>query len=146
MTSFFDPKEIIDLKEAETTLKELMAVKSMHINKEEKDKINSDIKRLHKIKNNLFAKNILKKDEKSKPVRPHSYHLKKKEKKHIEELQKKTIFSVEDRGTHLTRCYRGKRSKFLKKVSNKRVRVYKGELKGKNCDYRRVFNFWWELY
>lgn len=42
------------------------------------------------------------------------------------------------------RMYRGKRSKYLKRQSNKAIRRYKGELhKGYHC--HRLYDFWWEL-
>lgn len=41
--------------------------------------------------------------------------------------------------------YRGKRSKYLKKLSNKKIRKYKGEINGKG-GYKRLFDYWWELY
>ncbi len=40
--------------------------------------------------------------------------------------------------------HRGKRSKCLKKMSNRKIRRYKGELKNGNMCHR-VFDFWWEL-
>lgn len=40
------------------------------------------------------------------------------------------------------RLYRGQRSKYLKRLSNRAVRRYKGNLQ--HGDYRRVFDFWWE--
>ena len=42
------------------------------------------------------------------------------------------------------RQYRGKRSKYLKKLSNRKIRRYEGELhNGYHC--HRLFDFWWEL-
>lgn len=43
------------------------------------------------------------------------------------------------------RFYRGKRSKYLKKLSNKKVRKYDGEISGKG-GYKKLFDYWWELY
>lgn len=41
------------------------------------------------------------------------------------------------------RLYRGKRSKYLKRQSNKKIRRYKGELhNGWHC--HRLYDFWWE--
>ena len=41
------------------------------------------------------------------------------------------------------RLYRGRRSKYLKRLSNKKIRRYKGELhKGYHC--HKLFDFWWE--
>lgn len=45
---------------------------------------------------------------------------------------------------YVKREWRGKRSKYLKRCSNRRIRRHKGEIP-KRCGYRRVFDFWWEL-
>jgi hypothetical protein len=47
--------------------------------------------------------------------------------------------------THLRRYYRGSRSKYLKKLSNKKVRKSKG-LSGKSNIYRKVFDYWYKLF
>ena len=46
---------------------------------------------------------------------------------------------------YVKRLYRGSRSKFLKRRSNKKVRRYQREFPN-HGGYRRVFDFWWELY
>ena len=33
--------------------------------------------------------------------------------------------------------------KYLKKLSSRKARRYKGEMQ--NCDYKRTFDYWWEL-
>ena len=43
------------------------------------------------------------------------------------------------------RCYRGKRSPFLKRLGAKKIRRDKDNIYQKS-EYRRVFDFWWELY
>ena len=44
----------------------------------------------------------------------------------------------------LIRYYRGKRSKFLKRLGNRKFRRIKNsELQ--NCQYKKVFDYWWEL-
>lgn len=43
------------------------------------------------------------------------------------------------------RYYRGKRSAYLKKQSNKKIRRYKGDFEPKGSKFHRVFDFWWEL-
>jgi hypothetical protein len=43
------------------------------------------------------------------------------------------------------RYYRGKRSAYLKKQSNKKIRQYKGGFEPKGNKFHRVFDFWWEL-
>ena len=50
---------------------------------------------------------------------------------------------VENPKPYYKRWYRGKRSKYLKRLSNKRIRRYKNELyKGNQC--HKLFDFWWE--
>lgn len=49
-------------------------------------------------------------------------------------------------GTHPKRYYRGKRSTYLKKQSNKKIRQYKGDFAPKGDGFHKVFDFWWELY
>lgn len=52
---------------------------------------------------------------------------------------------VENPKPYYKRVYRGKRSKYLKRQSNKKIRRYKGGLQnGWNC--HRLFDFWWEMY
>lgn len=34
--------------------------------------------------------------------------------------------------------------KYLKKLSSRKARRYKGEMQ--NCDYKRTFDYWWELF
>lgn len=46
---------------------------------------------------------------------------------------------------HYKRWYRGKRSKYLKRQSNKRIRRYKGDLPKGNQNHK-LFDFWWEMY
>lgn len=43
------------------------------------------------------------------------------------------------------RWYRGKRSKYLKRQSNKRIRRYKCDLPNGNQNHK-LFDFWWEMY
>ena len=43
------------------------------------------------------------------------------------------------------RYYRGKRSPYLKKLSNKKIRRYKGDFSPKGNGFHKVFDFWWEL-
>lgn len=43
------------------------------------------------------------------------------------------------------RYYRGKRSSYLKKMSNRKIRRYKGDFSPKGNGFHKVFDFWWEL-
>lgn len=43
------------------------------------------------------------------------------------------------------RYWRGSRSKYLKRQSNKKLRRYKHEVPSRG-GYRKVFDFWWELW
>ena len=40
--------------------------------------------------------------------------------------------------------HRGQRSKYLKRISNKAIRRYKGDLPSKGNGCYKVFDFWWE--
>lgn len=67
-----------------------------------------------------------------------------KEKRHIRNLNKIHWSLVYDGPEFSKRCYRGGKSKWLKKESNKVVRRTKNLVKG--SDYRKAFDFWWILY
>ena len=41
--------------------------------------------------------------------------------------------------------WRGKRSTYLKHVSNKKIRRYQGEIPCRG-GYKKVFDYWWELF
>ena len=43
------------------------------------------------------------------------------------------------------RVYRSKRSKYLKRQSNKKIRKYKGELHNGYQHIHKLYDFWWEL-
>lgn len=43
------------------------------------------------------------------------------------------------------KVYYGKRSKYLKRLSNKKVRMYKGDLDPKSNKFHRIFEFKWQL-
>lgn len=43
------------------------------------------------------------------------------------------------------RFYRGQKSKYFKRLSNKRVRKNK-KLSGRGNNYRKLFDYWWEMY
>ena len=46
---------------------------------------------------------------------------------------------------YIKRVWRGNRSRYLKQQSNKKLRQYKGEIPD-GGGYKKVFDFWWELY
>ncbi len=46
---------------------------------------------------------------------------------------------------YVKRVWRGSRSKYLKQQSNKKFRQYKDDVPGRG-GYKKVFDFWWELY
>lgn len=41
-------------------------------------------------------------------------------------------------------CRSRKYKKYLKKISSKKTRRYKGDLA--HCDYKKTFDYWWELF
>lgn len=44
------------------------------------------------------------------------------------------------------RYYRGRRSKYLKKISNRKIRRHKCELPKHGSQFHRIYDFWYELY
>lgn len=52
---------------------------------------------------------------------------------------------LHDESSYLKRYYRGKRSMYLKRQSNKKIRRNK-EYFPKGNKVKRLFDFWWELY
>ena len=42
------------------------------------------------------------------------------------------------------RYYRGQRSKYLKKLSNRKIRRYDGEVHQKGWGCHKIYDFWWE--
>ena len=46
---------------------------------------------------------------------------------------------------YLCRFYRGKRSKFLKRQSNKKIRRHQSYISN-GGSYKKIFNYWWELW
>lgn len=86
---------------------------------------------------------------KSKPkikhkYRLYKYHRKQIDKKKLEKLSKVGWWIVSDKGTHKTRCYYSGRRATIKKISNKKVRKYKNL--GNFANYRRVYDYWYELF
>lgn len=62
---------------------------------------------------------------------------------YTEEIWIKGQGYVENPKPYYKRLYRGKRSKYLKKQSHKKIRRYKGELhNGWQC--HKLYDFWWE--
>ena len=62
---------------------------------------------------------------------------------YMDEIWIKGYGYVENPKPYYKRLYRGKRSKYLKRQSSKRIRRYKGELhNGWHC--HRLYDFWWE--
>lgn len=71
--------------------------------------------------------------------------MKQKENQRMEFLKEIHWGVVTDMNGFNQRIYRGKRSRYLKKKSNKQVRKYKDKI-ASGAGYRKVFDFWWELY
>ena len=51
---------------------------------------------------------------------------------------------VQNAKPYYKRWYRGKRSKYFKQQSNRKIRRYNGELHKGNMAYK-LYDFWWEL-
>lgn len=139
----------------------------------ENDKPESEqVLRCNKTGEELYCTNICE-DVYSKPItkmRVSSRHKRlnkrerdKKYKEHIKSLAKNSEGSylapayykyrtyVDDVGyvklpkPYYKRIYRRKASGYIKRASNKKVRKYQGEL-SKGGMYRKVYDYWWELY
>jgi hypothetical protein len=52
---------------------------------------------------------------------------------------------VENPKPYYKRIYRGKRSRYYKKQSNKKIRKYRNEIH-KGSSYKKVYDFWWNLW
>lgn len=51
----------------------------------------------------------------------------------------------EDDAAYVSRNYHGKRGKYVKLYSNRRVRRHNKEIKS-GGSYKRIYDYWWELY
>lgn len=63
----------------------------------------------------------------------------------MRKLQERTWEFVWDRGSHLQRSYYSRRRKVLLRVSNKKVRKYRGDLVN-GSHYKRVYDLYWNLF
>lgn len=63
----------------------------------------------------------------------------------MDEIWIRGIGYVENPKPYYKRLYRGSRSKYLKKLSHKKVRRYTGDLPRKGNQSNKLFDFWWEL-
>lgn len=65
--------------------------------------------------------------------------------KYVDEIWLGGCNYIENPKPYYKREYRGKRSKYLKKQSNRKIRKYKGDFQnGFHC--HKVYDFWFELY
>lgn len=55
------------------------------------------------------------------------------------------LYYDKDKGRYI-KDYRGRRSKAIKKQSNRKIRYYKGDLGSELGNYKKISEFWWELY
>lgn len=96
-------------------------------------------KRRSKRERDLKYKNYLKEMYKKNPNYPISYN------DEIWLFENHKVEIIKNPKPYYKRVYRGKRSKYLKRQSNKKIRRYKSELSsGRNC--YKIFDFWYELY
>lgn len=66
--------------------------------------------------------------------------------RYMDEICIRGVGYVENSKPYYKRLYRGKRSKYLKRQSNKAIRRYKGELNNGYQHVHKLYDFWWELY
>lgn len=89
-----------------------------------------------------YNRHIIKKEVK---VKPNRRYYKQVEKDRIRQLSDITWMCVLDNDDWLQRVYRGRRSSQLKKISNKKIRRYKGDISIKGNMCHKIFDFWWTL-
>lgn len=53
---------------------------------------------------------------------------------------------VENPKPYYKRYYREKRAKYIKRMSNKKIRRYKGDVPKKGNWCYKLYDFWWEMY
>ena len=64
---------------------------------------------------------------------------------YVDELCIKKHKYIPNPKPYYKRIYRGKRSKCLKRQSNKKIRRYRGELHNGYQHIHKLYDFWWEL-
>lgn len=72
------------------------------------------------------------------------YYKKQIDKRKLNKLSKVGWWIVFVRETHKGRCYYSGRKKVAKKMTNKRIRQYKGKI-GSGGYYRRTYDYWWNV-
>ena len=96
-------------------------------------------------------------DEYNQEYNYHKHEPKKKYKKRLNQYERKKIdkikldklskirwWAVWDNGKYKSRCYLSDRRKFAKKMANKKIRQYKGDIGNGSC-YRKIYDYWWEV-
>jgi hypothetical protein len=84
------------------------------------------------------------KEHKRKPILNH-YARKQIDKHKLNKLKICGWWMVGECDTHLYRYYKGKRSKYLKQISNKKVRRC-NDIPLKGNGFHKVYDYWYELY
>lgn len=64
--------------------------------------------------------------------------------RYTDEIWIKGVGYVKNPKPYYQRLYRGKRSKYLKQQSNRKIRRYKGELHKGYQHIHKIYDFWWE--
>ena len=81
-----------------------------------------------------------------------SYRRSRERNRRLKKLYNETKYSYgagawydEDKGRYIKYSCGGKNyKKYLKKLCSKKARKYKGDMQ--NCDYKKTFDYWWELF
>lgn len=76
--------------------------------------------------------------------RLNQYERKKIDKKKLDKLYGVVWWAVWNNGEYKGRSYLSNRKKFAKKMTNKKIRQYKGSIGNGSC-YRKIYNYWWEV-
>lgn len=109
------------------------------------------------------CESLIKDHWENNPLPPlHKSHYKRKEKEHLFYLQRVSWIHAtwseygwdyrygdgvvkRNYSGYLKRCYAPKLKKYLRKISNRKVRKYTKGIKN-GSTYKKVFDLWWELY
>ena len=76
--------------------------------------------------------------------RLNQYKRKKITQRKLKKLHKERCYSVWSRGKYYTKYYLSGKKKLAKKITNRKLRQYKGYV-GDGGDYRKFHDYWWNV-
>lgn len=80
-----------------------------------------------------------------KKIRLTQYYKKQIDQNKMNKLRKYGWWIVSDKGLYKKRCYYSERKFIAKRITNKKIRKYKGEIGNGNC-YRKIYDYWWNVF